>query len=666
MRRTVLSSFVLALFLAAPVLAGLNFWSPIGPDGGEILSLAADPQRSEVLYAGTAGGVYKSVDGGATWRRASRGLRDAQVLALAVAPSDSAIVYAGTGFGVFSSRDGGATWQRSRGLPPLQSILSLAVDPRDPGRVWAGGGSFLFRTRDAGEHWERVEVENLLRVTAIAIDPVRPDTLYLAAAKLGEDGIEGILKSTDGGATWQPRNTGLGNVFFFEGRVGLAIDPTAPDIVYVSEQFGPGEDLVGRTYRSADGAATWQLTPGGYPLAVDPNGVVYAGDRRGTDHGATWETVAAPPRPRLYLASVNGDGRVWAGTAYDGIFQSRDRAATWQSSTIGLHATTVTSIAIDPERPRVIYAGTGGAGVLKTLSAGERWRRADAGLPATARGFAPFHLLALDPHQPQTVYLAWTRGFARSDDGGVSWTVLREGPYALPTDLIADPFMPGVVYLAGSNVGTAAQPCRLARSHDRGETFHCLPPFEGSVGLAPEIRLVADPVTPGTLWVLETRDRLWKTTNRGDNWRPIRPRGLAAAGEPTALLIDRTHPGRLYLGTARRRPGDRPERIWRSDNGGRSWHPWGSGMPEASLIVDLLMDPEKPSLFYAAVEHFAPAGFGEDLSGVYRSTDRGRFFTPLRDGLPATAVLRLVQSPKDPRKLYAATRAHGVYTFTRP
>jgi photosystem II stability/assembly factor-like uncharacterized protein len=672
--RTILGLFALSLCLAAgPSWAGLNYWSPIGPDGGEILALAADPQQNGVVYAGAAGGVFKSMDGGATWSRSSQGLKGNVVISLAVAPTSRSTVYAGTYRGLFVSRDGGATWAGTALNDP--NVVSVAVDPRDARRVWAGTSNGLYGSRDAGAHWSYVVSDLIARVVDLALDPVHPDTLYAAIAGLEDFGVDGIVRSTDAGKTWKLLTRGLEATYPWQDHVRLAVDPQSPNVVYASFYEFPDPGIrPDATYRSTDGGAHWTATEGGFPLAVDRQGVVYAGDRRSTDHGATWQPAAAPPElATRYATGATADGTLWAATGRSGVVRSRDRAATWQASSSGLHATTVTSIAIDPQTPRVIYAGAGTAGVRKTLSSGQRWQSVDAGLPYDALLFFPQHLLALDALRPQTVYLAWEsseNGLARSDDGGAHWTPLRdaddaaiEGGFHLE-QLVTDPTAAGVVYFAG--LGAAKYPCQWARSDDYGATRQCIQPPADDLRIPFFSRLVPDPVSPGALWLLDRRDRFWQSADRGTNWTKTRPQGLEHAGEPRALLIDPAHPGRCYLGTELWLPGDRPERVWRSDNGGRSWRAWGSGMPERSKITGLLMDPQDPAIFYAAVEEqIDPAHREDDRSGVYWSRDGGRTFTSLRDGLPGR-VMQLLLDPKNPRKLYAATEQNGVYTLTRP
>jgi hypothetical protein len=166
--------------------------------------------------------------------------------------------------------------------------------------------------------------------------------------------------------------------------------------------------------------------------------------------------------------------------------------------------------------------------------------------------------------------------------------------------------------------------------------------------------------------VLENRGRIWRSDDYGDHWTEIHPTGLTNAGEPNTLAIDPVHAGRLYLGTWRSQFTDRPERVWRSDDNGKTWRPWGSGMPEVSQVFELLIDWRQPANFYAAVEHiFDPSRPDLDQSGVYWSRNGGRTFHPLLNGLPNRRVGQLELNPKDPRQLFVSVAANGIYTFTR-
>lgn len=662
MRYNILVLLVLTIFCIAIPAGAANVWTPIGPEGGEIPSLTADPRLPGVLYAGTRSGLFKSTDGGTTWVRSNQGLRRDRVYDVAVAPSDSSVVYAGMVDGVYASFDGGASWQKTAYLNG--AALAVAVDPRNPRRVWAGVSTTVFWSDDAGATWNGIWSDLIAQVIDVAIDPFDPDTIYLATVGMEDHGIKGVLKSTDAGATWTPLEGGL-DPYFNEDFAQLAMDPTTPGLLYVAFRSYSLEDPA-ITWRSTDGGATWSSTEGGYPIAVDRQGRVYAGDLRSTDHGQTWQQGAMPPDIALRYA-VTVDGTLCAGLARQGVFRSRNGAATWEPARRGLYATTVMSFAVDPERPRVIYAGAYSGGLYRTLSSGAGWQRVSSGLPDRVEELYSTNVLALDPQRPQTVYVAWhLGGLARSEDGGVHWTVLRDNPESGfdPRSLVVDPTASQVLFLTGAYVGAPGEACGLARSRDRGETFQCVAAIQKEEPSILWTRVIPDPARPGTLWVTVGRqDRLWKSTDHGATWRAIRPRGLDLAGVPMSLAIDPNNPRRMFLGTGAASDTDRPERVWRSNDGGLSWQVWGRGLPGGSSVTHLLVDARQPAILYAAVSYDRDFTAPDNLSGVYWSRDGGKTFRPA--GITGK-VLQLTQDPKNPRKLYASITARGIYTWIRP
>jgi len=216
-----------------------------------LTALAIDPATPSVLYVAaqyhddsSCGGVFKSMDAGVTWARADAGLPPpTSVPALAIDPVMPRTLYAGTGggfpaidgHGVFKSTDAGVTWAAANtGLPPSTCVSAVAIDPLVPGTLyaatggpWCGVGNGIFKSTDAGSTWITTTLTNA-RVSAVAIDPVTPSTLY--ASTYGD----GVFKSTNAGTTWGAVSAGLTNTLV----AALAIDPLIPISLYAGTSTG--------------------------------------------------------------------------------------------------------------------------------------------------------------------------------------------------------------------------------------------------------------------------------------------------------------------------------------------------------------------------------------------------------------------------------------------
>jgi photosystem II stability/assembly factor-like uncharacterized protein len=341
-------------FAAAVTLVGLPGSAALGwhPDERSVSSLAVDGSRRGIVYAGTGSGVFKTVDGGATWSNASKGLADRHALDLTIDPRNSAVAYAGTAGGLFKSTDGGASWEH-RGLA-RHDVVALAIHPWDSEILYAGTMCAVFKSSDGGRAWRRsLRIPNGRWALALAIDSRQPAIVYAGTGS-------GVFKSTDGGRHWRAANRGLASPSGrdrIEGFVrALAIDPRHPKTIYAGTERG--------FFKSTDAGASW-----------------------------TAPDTASTPR-------------------------------------------TVTSLAVDPRNSQVLYAGTYN-GVAKSTEGGRSWRYRNRGLARRYVLEEPLvAAVAVDPHEPQTVYAggtAWaggTGGIFRSVDGAHRWRLAS--PFTLP------------------------------------------------------------------------------------------------------------------------------------------------------------------------------------------------------------------------------------------
>lgn len=293
-------------------------------DGRGARCLAVDPKDSDTLYVGTSDeGLFTSEDGGASWEKLS-GIEHPRVTAVAVSPTDGA-VYAGTEpSALFVSRDGGASWRELEGMRHLPSAPTWSFPPRpwtshvraialshaDPSLVVVGielGG--VVRSTDGGETWQDQRPGAQADCHSLATHPNAPDLLY-------EAGGGGFARSRDFGDSWEAADEGMGLHYAW----GLAVDAEDPSLVYASAASGPGRAHAGdpsdaAIYRRvADGR--WEAVLEGsaafpYALCADPEaaGALYAGFGDGTilrsqDSGEKWEEVVRVPSGLQALAVV--------------------------------------------------------------------------------------------------------------------------------------------------------------------------------------------------------------------------------------------------------------------------------------------------------------------------------------------------------------------------
>lgn len=414
-------------------------WAPVegfGLPPGWVDQVSVDPSaRSPAIvyarlwdYAAGRGTVQRSDDGGGTWHATSLVLAGNDYLQyLAVDPRQPSMVYATSSVtGLQTSSDSGRSWRTtSRRLSG--EVSRVAVAPSAPAVVYAGSyNSGPFRSRDGGRSWVKIDQGldatpngSPMNIQALAVSPVDAATAYLGTCC-------GVFATTDGGASWTPRNDG--DLGWLPTVQALAIDPSAPATMYAGT-------LWGNVFKTTD-ARTWVWSGWGlvgahvYALAVDPQ-------HPGTVYASLYDGEEGPPDTRIGY----------------GVFKSTDGGANWLPASNGLTNLLVRTLAVDPLNPTTVYAGTHGGGVFRSVDGAASW------VPAGTGAGQYVASLAIEPAQPGTLYAAtYDAGVFRSRDGGGSWAPLNRGldvPTTSAQAISLDPTRPGHLFLATFMDGVA-------------------------------------------------------------------------------------------------------------------------------------------------------------------------------------------------------------------
>ncbi len=448
-----------------PDPAPLGHWVPLDLLSGRINALiATSADGVPTLYAGTEGGVFTSLDRGATWLARNEGLGNRTVRTLAADPHDGATLYAGTSNGqIYRSLDAGDSWQPATSGAPSSEIIALVVGPHDSRELYAGTAHHMLISHDRGASWDLTGgFSGTLQ--CLAADPSQPGVLYLGTAG------NGIYRSLDRGATWIP----VGHTAGITDVTALALVPRAPATIYAiahgkvyrSEHLGmpwtyadsyrdrsvarsltinprnPLEVFVGLNdglYKSTDGRQSWGRSDAGIAglditsLAMDAfdSRVLYAASGHelyvSEDSGASWRPRAPIPRARAPIKAIAYDTTygqtVYVSALGSGLHSTQDGGTTWHSHVDDLPRTDVTAIALDKRGPEIIYVGFHDGLIMKSVDGGATWPI------SVAVTTAPINTLVIDPTRPYRVYAASEEGLLyRSDDAGVSWTATGANP----------------------------------------------------------------------------------------------------------------------------------------------------------------------------------------------------------------------------------------------
>jgi photosystem II stability/assembly factor-like uncharacterized protein len=695
-------------------LAGLAVRS-IGPAGmsGRVATVEGVESDPNVLYVGGAGGgLFKTVNGGATWEPVFDAQPALPIGAIAVFQANPAIVWAGTGEGnlhesalpgdgVYRSLDGGRTWAHL-GLEGTSHIARIVLHPTNPDVAWVAAlGSMwtenpergVFKTEDGGRTWTKVLfVDAKTGAADLAIDPRNPGKLYAAMwqhrrwpwiFKSGGPG-SGLYVSQDGGRTWKRRTDEDGLPEGELGRIKLAVSRSNPEVVYALVEAATSallrSDDGGASFRTVNASPNLYLRPFYFAgLAVDPQwpNRVYNLDMSlhvSDDNGRSFRDLLAgqgvhadlhalwidPADPRRLVIATDG-----------GVFVSRDRGRR-AVFVPNLPLAQFYRIAVDQAVPFNVYGGLQDNGKFRGPS--DAWEAGgiqDRSWISLGGGDGSATLP--DPADPDRGYAAAQQeGFERWD---LKTGEMKEIPPPEPAGVALrfnftpgfalDPFAPGTLY-AGSQL--------VHKSIDRGDTWTTISPDLSthnpewqhqaeSGGLTPDVAgaenfttitvIAPSPLKAGLLWVGTDDGRVHVTHDGGGAWTSVEANLLKVHGVPAHAWViqikaSRFDPASAFVVLDDHRHGDETPYLLRTDDYGATWRSLATPDLQGHALC-LEEDPVDKNLFFAGTSR-----------GLWVSLDGGRRWLPWRNGLPAVAVTDLAVHPRD-HDLAIATFGRGLY-----
>ncbi len=631
-RKAVLSLSVLLLGLltwfAVPSRAA--DWRLLGPEGGDVRSLAYNPGNpSEILLGTSAGQMFISEDGGNSWTPfAHFGHGDDYVLDhIIFDPNHPSTVYVAAWSlynndegDIFRSDDGGRNWRILSGVHG-KSIRAMSMAPSDSKTLVIGALDGVFRSRDGGATWQRISPENhveIKNIESIAIDPQNPDIIYAGTWHLP-------WKTEDGGLSWHSISRGIA---FDSDMFSIIVDPHDPLTVYASACSG--------MYKSQNKAELFHRMLGLPHSAMrtrvlhqDPArpSIVYAGTTGGlwktVDGGDKWKLVSDP---EVIVNDVLVDPRnpdhVLVATDRGGVLASNDGFAHYETSNRGFAHRVIGGVIVDKKDPNRLYVGVVNdknlGGFFVSDDAGKSWRQYNSGI-------ADRDILSLQQADNGTIYAGTNHGIIYLSNLNADWTAAKMIRGSLPAEAEKP----------------AAEPKHerpVKRAAHAAATHHpvvhkIVAPAEKEIpeNQTPRVRAI---VMTDTTWFAATDDGLFVSEDHGAKWY-----GGPTQGETDFIAVTNFGGGVLSLMT--------PRHAFLTRDNGKSWNDiaypsYVTGLYDLTLLPD-------GSWWLATRE------------GAFHSTDSGATWKHVLAGLPARNVFAITYDEQGHRLLATAQHIHGVF-----
>lgn len=629
-----------------------------------------DPVNTNIIWVGSGennnqravaygDGVYKSEDGGKTWK--NMGLKNSEHIAkIIVDPKNHQTVYVaaygpvwseGGDRGVYKSTDGGQTWTCVKSVSAYTGCSDLVIDPSDPNTLYAsfhqrmrkvftyiGGGpeSALFKSTDGGASWKKVEggfPSGELGRIGIDVSPVNPNLVY--AVVEGKDNKGGVYASKDKGASWEKRNSYSTSGNYYQE---LTCDPINADRFFITDVYYKVSSDGGRTMvnlgeinKHIDNHAIWIDPRDGNHLLVGCDGGVY----ETWDFAGSWDFKSNLPVTQFYKVATDNDYPFYGvhGGTQDNLSlggPSRTTSANgivnadWYVTSIGDGFETQ----VDQSNPNIVYAQSQYGGLNRFDRKSGEYQDIK---PAEQAGEAPYRWnwdapLLISQHNNSRLYFGANKVF-RTDDRGDSWKVISP-------DLTRQ-IDRNKIELMGRIWSVDA----IAKN--------------GSTDIYGQLTSIAESkLDENMIWAGTDDGLIQLTTDGGANWTKIdNLPGVPAMSYVHQIIASVHNKNTAYVCFNHHRYGDFKPYLLKTTDGGKSWTPIQSNLPQRGSVYSIAEDHVDPDLLFTGTE-----------SGVFFSNNGGKEWIQLKAGLP-TVPVRDLEIQRRENDLVIATFGRGFYVL---
>ncbi|MEL7121566.1 MAG: glycosyl hydrolase, partial [Bacteroidota bacterium] len=664
-------------------------WRLVGPfRGGRAGTAVGVANRTNLYYMGTAGGgVWKTEDGGNTWKCISDGYFGGSIGAVALAESDPNVIYVGegeqtlrgnvsSGHGLWRSTDAGQTWSFI-GLKDSEHIGRIRVHPQNPDLVYVAAIGNLwkpndmrgvYRSKDGGKNWERILFESdKAGAVDIILDPNNPRIIYASTWQMKRNGYRmdsggpgsKLWKSTDGGDTWKDitRNQGLPEGV--NGIIGVTVSPLNSDRVWAII-----ENQQGGVFRSDDGGKTWKKTSTNRNLRQrawyysriyadtkdeDRVYVCNVGFWVSKDGGNNFTQIRTPHGDHHDLWINPNDNNIMVVADDGGAQVSYDQGENW-TTYHNQPTSQFYRVTTDNHFPFRIYGAQQDNSSIRINHRGKGGSISERDWEPSAGGESAH--LAPDPENPDIVYGGTYKGYMMRLDHLTGQTrstnVWPDNPAGSGAEVMKyrfnwnfpvafSPHDPNKLY-AGSNY--------LHVTYNEGQSWEVISPDlsrndpetikssggpitqdnTGAEFYANIFVITESPLEKDLIWIGTDDGKLWVTKDGGKKWNDVTPDG-PKLNMMNCIDVHPTKEGVAYVAATSYKFGDYTPYLYKTTNYGKSWEIITDGIPENYYTRAIRADHKRDGLLYAGTEW-----------GMYVSFNDGKNWVPFQLNLPITAI----------------------------